>query len=285
MRSLLATAGEIEKEPGILSAEVLVGFGWADSPYVGSSVTVIAENDASLPQARGAANRLAQSMWDRRTGFVFDMEVAPTVDEAIDRALRASESTVFISDSGDNVTAGTPGDAPYFLSRLLAKKAPDAVFASIADQDAARDCFDAGIGATLTVSLGGKLDPSHGGPVTVTGVVEHLHRPDPRLKDAAVATLRVQGVRILITDIRKAFTRLDDFGRAGVEPLEHRLVIVKLGYLFPELRAVAPREILAFSPGASNMDLAQVPYRHIPRPIFPLDQDLEWQPTIETRQR
>ena len=196
MKSMLALVGEIERQPGILTAEILVGFAWADAAHASSSVVVIAEDEANLPRARREAKRLAQEMWDQRHNFTFDQEVGASVDEAIDLALSAAESTVFIADSGDNPTAGTPGDVPYFLSRLLAKDVPDAILAGIPDRAAAHACFEQGVGATVTLSLGGKLDTAHGGPLAVTGTVEHLYHAGSDAKDAAIATLRVGGVRV-----------------------------------------------------------------------------------------
>lgn len=280
MKSLIAMAREIEKQPGILNAEVLVGFGWADAPHSGANVAVVAESEAYLPKAREEARRLAQFMWDRRDDFTFDQEVAASVDEAIERALTAPESSVFIADSGDNPTAGATGDTPYFLSRLLVKDVPDAVFASIPDTEAARVCFEAGVGATVNLRLGGKMDTVHGAPVEVTGTVEHLYRPEEGMIEASMATVKVGGVRVIVTDLRKAFIYLDDLRKAGVEPLEHKMVVVKLGYLMPELRDAAPREILALSPGYADMDLTRLPYKYVSRPIFPLDRDFEWHPVI-----
>ena len=184
MKSLLARVGEIEQLAGILTAEILVGFAWADAAHASSSVAVIAEDEAHLPRARHEVKRLAQAMWDERHNFTFDQEVAASADESIDLALAAEERTVFIADSGDNPTAGTPGDVTHFLSRLLAKGAPDAVLAGIPDVAAARACFERGVGATVTLSLGGKLDSEHGGPLDVTGVVEHLYRPGGDGKEA-----------------------------------------------------------------------------------------------------
>src|SRR5437870_5498655 len=163
MRSLLAMAREIEEQQGILNAEVLIGFGWADAAHAGASVVVTAEGEEHLPEARRQARRLAQTMWDRRREFTFDQEVARSADEAIDAALRAKERTVFIADSGDNPTAGAPGDSTHFLSRLLAKNVPDAVVAGIPDPEAAETCLSRGVGSTVTVQVGGKLDAVHGG--------------------------------------------------------------------------------------------------------------------------
>ncbi len=280
MKTLLELVSEIERQPGILTAEILVGFGWADAAYSSSSVAVIAENEAHLPHARRQARRLAQAMWDQRDNYSFDQEVASSADEAIDLALEAEEDCVFIADSGDNPTAGTPGDVPYFLSRLLERNVPDAIAAGIPDSQAARVCFEAGVGATVTLSLGGKLDTEHGAPVDVTGTVEHLYHAEPGAKDASMATVRAGGVRILVADRRIFFSSLNDFRKAGIEPLEHKIVVVKLGYLMPELRDAAPREILALTPGYSDMDFTRLPYRFVTRPIFPLDDDFAWSPVI-----
>ena len=280
MKSLLELAVEIGQQPGILTAEILVGFGWADAAYSSSSIVVIAEDEPHLPHARRQAKRLAQAMWDQRHSFTFDQEVASSADEAIDLALAAEESCVFIADSGDNPTAGTPGDVPHFLSRLLAKNVPDAIVAGIPDSAAARICFEAGVGATVTLSLGGKLDTEYGAPEEVTGIVEHLYQAGPDANEAAIATVRVGGVRVLVADRRMYFSTLSNFRKAGIEPLEHKIVVVKLGYLMPELRDAAPREILALTPGYSDLDFTRLPYRYITRPIFPLDEEFAWSPVI-----
>lgn len=279
MKSLLAMAVEIEREEGILNAEVMIGFGWSDTPHTGSSVIVVAEDDDHLPAARHAAKRLAAAMWDRRHAFTFDQEVAPGVDDAIDRALAAAEATVFLTDSGDNVTAGAPGDSSYFLSRLLAKQVPDAVVAGIHDSDVVRVCQEQGIGAEVSVSLGGQQALS-GGPLPVTGTVEHLFTPPAESTDATIATLRVGGVRVLVTSRRMTFASLEDVRRGGVEPLDHKILVVKLGYLLPRLRDAAPREIMAMSPGYSDLDLRRLPFKYVNRPILPLDDDFAWHPAI-----
>ena len=176
MRSLQSAARHIETLPGILSADVVIGFANTDVAYGGLSVVVIAEDDSSLPLARSEARQLAQRIWDSRHAFGFDRETAPTLDDAVATALRAPEPSVFIADVGDNPTAGVPGDNPHSLQRLLALGVTDAVLAGIVDAAAFSACAQAGIGQTVTVELGGKLDVEHGAPLRVTGVVEHLYR-------------------------------------------------------------------------------------------------------------
>ena len=279
MASLLAAVRQIEEKPGILNAELFVGFAWQDTACAGVTVVVVAEDAANLPLARGEAESLAKRVWDHRHDFNFNAESGPA-DEAIDLALSAPESPVFISDSGDMVVAGAPGDNTYRLSRLLAKNAPDAVYAGIADGEAAQACIAGGVGSTITTSLGAKMDMTYCRPITVTGVVEHIHHPIAERNEAALVTLRVGGVRVLISDRRKGFLAIDDFRKAGVEPAQHKIVVVKQGYLMPELGAAAEREILALTPGYSDLDLTRLRFNHVTRPIYPLDDDFGWRPQV-----
>lgn len=272
MRSFEEMARAAEQLPGIVDASVFVGFGWADSPQASSSVVVVAEDEAHLPLAREQARRIAQSMWDRRREFTFDQEVAASVDEALDLALAAPEPSVWLTDSGDNPTAGTPGDSTFFLRRMLERDVPDAVVGSIPDFVAWQACCAAGAGGEVALELGGHWDNTQSGPLAVNARVEFA--------DDDIATIAVGGVRVLVTRRRVAMTSLDQFRRAGIDPLRHKIVVVKLGYLMPELRDAAPREILVMTPGYSDMQLERLPYRYLTRPIFPLDREFEWRPRI-----
>ena len=93
------------------------------------------------------------------------------------------------------------------------------------------------------------------------------------------AVLRSRGVDIIIAGTRTAFTTIDTFRAFGVDPAEYHIVVVKLGYLFPELKDLARRSVLAFSPGFASQKL-DLPYRNIPRPIYPMDADMEWSPPM-----
>lgn len=280
MKSLLALAREIEAQPGVLNAEVMIGFGWSDTAHTGSSVIVVAESDEHLPTARRAARQLAQEMWDRRHDFTYDQEVAPTIDDAIDRALAAPERSVFLTDGGDNVTAGAPGDSTLFLARLLARQIPDAVVVGLPDAEIVQRCFTQGVGARISGQLAGQLALPPAGPLEVTGTVEHLYEPPVGSSDATIATLRIEGVRALVTSRRMTFASPDDIRKGGIDPLEHKIVVIKLGYLLPRLRDAAPREILVTTPGYSDLDLTRLPFRYVTRPILPLDPDFVWHPKI-----
>ncbi|MBN1580822.1 MAG: M81 family metallopeptidase [Anaerolineae bacterium] len=254
----------------ILDASILVGYTWADEPRVGASVIGLGTKPTAVQYV---VQELAQALWQARHDLRFGM-VTGTTDDCIALALAAAKPGVFISDAGDNVTGGGVGDVPYVLERLLYHRVQDAVYASLADSLAVARCDEAGAGAVLSLSLGGKLDPVHGQPLAVTGRVVRLETVDG---DNRHAVVQVNGVKVILTQKRAAFTTIGQFKQLGIDPQDQAIVVVKLGYLFPELRQVATRSLLAFSPGAINPDVTQLPFQHIRRPIFPLDPDMDWQ--------
>ncbi|MBC8446731.1 MAG: M81 family metallopeptidase [Chloroflexi bacterium] len=277
--SLYTQLEEVDRLPGILTGSIMVGYVWADDPHASASV-IVTGTDRALAQQQAA--RLAQRYWDVRGEFGFGVEAA-SIDECIRLALEAPEFTVFVSDAGDNPTGGGVGDVPVFLERLLAHEVPDAVVASIVDPAAVAACRAAGLGAEVNVSLGGKLDPFHGSPLPVKGRVVHLAPQGLRGSTGFAeiggdqAVLQVRGVQVIVTERRKSFRRLDDFRQAGINPLAHKIIVVKMGYLVPDLQQAAPRALLALSPGAVDQAIERLPYRRIRRPIYPLDPDMKWQ--------
>jgi microcystin degradation protein MlrC len=126
-----------------LAATLFVGCAWTDSPDTGMSIMITA--DGSRAAARAAAIHLARQIWGARRQFVFGCETAEP-EEGVPRALAAKETTVFLTDSGDNVTASTPGDLPIVLRHLVESKVKSAVVASLNDKVANSQCFEAGEG-------------------------------------------------------------------------------------------------------------------------------------------
>jgi microcystin degradation protein MlrC len=155
-KSLYASLAESDKVSGILDASLFVGYVWADEARNGAAAVVTGFNAAS---AEEQARVIARKYWDARERFDLAVE-AGSIDECIERGVAAEESTVFISDSGDNPTAGAVGDSPLFLARLLALDVNDAVVASIADAESLAACRAAGVGKRVSLALGGKLDPA-----------------------------------------------------------------------------------------------------------------------------
>jgi microcystin degradation protein MlrC len=271
-RSLYAQLAGIAQMPGVLDASLLIGCAWTDSPYATVSAIVVAEADAALAQHE--ATRLAASVWEHRDQFGVAVE-ALDVDAAIDAALASPIHPVYISDSGDNVTAGAPGDSPLIAARLVAAGASGTLVAGIVDPAAVQSCATAGVGATVQLRVGAALDARSGPPLVAKAIVERVSG-EPTAQSAASAVVRIGGVRLILTSERRSFTERATIAAAGVDAAAHQVIVVKLGYLFPDLAAHARRAILALSPGATSLRLETLPYRQLPRPVFPLERETVW---------
>jgi microcystin degradation protein MlrC len=271
-RGIYGRLSVMEALAGIIDAAVWIGYAWADEPRCSAAVLVTGvDPNAIVREARS----LAESYWNARSDFAFSVP-AGDADWCIARGLAASARPFFISDSGDNPTAGGAGDVAYMLERLLAH--PDlgagratAIWASVVDADAVRRCVDAGEGAAVDLAIGGGFGSAHG-RVALRGTVGRVLRDDSVGGDIAVMVSG--GVHAILTTRRKPYHFVRDLHALGLDPAQHDLTVVKIGYLVPDLFAAAKGWILALTPGGVDQDIVRLGHRHLERPIYPLDPDM-----------
>ncbi|OYT64936.1 hypothetical protein B6U74_04550 [Candidatus Bathyarchaeota archaeon ex4484_205] len=260
---------KISRLPGIIDSSMLVGMAWTDFPHSRASAIVIADGEKNCDKAYAEACNLAKAYWDRRKDFHFEAEAVP-INEAVEIAKESTDKPVVISDSGDNVTAGAPGDLPILLEYLLASGIENAAVGGILDPEAVELCRKVGVGKKIRLEVGGKIDRVNGHPVSIEGKVITVK------KDGAV--LRTNSVDVILTNVRRAWASPEGFRYFGVEPVDKDVVVVKLGYLTPSFRKIAKRAILALSPGCTNLLIENLEYRSVERPLYPLDKDFIWTP-------
>lgn len=273
-KSLYASiAGEYEPRPGIGDISIWIGYAWADEPRSMATVMAYGDDAAAVEQA---TLELATRLRDAAPDFQF---VAPAAqfDECLTTALEKindpAERPFFISDSGDNPGAGGADDCTFALGRLLdrIKELPaDAtvVCASIFDAAAAHRAHELGVGATGEFALGGKIDTTAPGELTITATVGALGT-DP--SGGQVARLDVGPIKIFVTEKRTQYATLDMYRVLGVEPTQATIIVVKIGYLEPELHAIKGGWLLALTPGGVDQDIIRLGHQRVVRPIFPLD--------------
>jgi microcystin degradation protein MlrC len=270
-RGIYAAVPEVERTEGVTDAAIWVGYAWADEPRNHAAVVVTGADEAAVT---AGAERLARAFWMARRDFAF---VAPTgtLDACLDEALASAARPFFISDSGDNPTAGGAGDVTWGLTEILGRpefKEPDApvlVYASVPGPEAVETAARAGVGATVTVTAGAEVDDRHAGPVTMTGVVHAVRHGD---RDAGTeVVLRIGSVHVILTRLRKPYHHEHDFTALALDPRSADLVVVKIGYLEPELYEMAADWRLALTPGGVDQDLVRLGHRRVRRPLFPFD--------------
>jgi microcystin degradation protein MlrC len=271
-RRLWAQLPGLNAHPGVLDASLLVGYVWADEPRSTASA-VFTGTDPNL--LKEDAVSVAQQYWDARKEFKFGVPVG-TLSECIQRAQGMTTRPVVISDSGDNPTAGGAGDRAEVLGELLRQDVQDAVIAGIADRPATEACYKAGKGATLPLEIGGTLDPEGSQPVAVTARIVFLLPADNLPEREAVVDVR--GIRVVLTAKRRPFHQIRDFTSLGLEPAKSRILVVKAGYLVPEIAAIANPNLRALTDGSVNQDIEHLPKNRYRVPSYPIEPDLQWKP-------
>lgn len=265
---------DVEAADGVTDAAIWVGYAWADEPRNRAAVVVMGP---SADAVTTGAERLAHGFWKARHDFAF---VAPTgtLEECLDAALASERRPYFVSDTGDNPTAGGAGDVTWGLQQVLARpefadpSGPTVIYASLPGPAAVDAAVHAGVGATVTVTAGAEVDDRHAGPLTLTGVVHAVRHGDLHARTEAV--LRVGSVYVILTRLRKPYHHEHDFTDLELEPRDADVVLVKIGYLEPELFAMAADWKMALTPGGVDQDLPRLGHHRIRRPLFPFDREM-----------
>jgi len=277
MAELIAALETLERDPKILSASILPGYIYADVQDMGVAVVVVADGDEAYAQEKVQA--LSDFVYAKRYELNADL---PSVEEAVTLAC-ATEGTVCLMDSGDNIGGGGPGDATIIFDALL-EAGMDNICAVLYDPESAQACAEAGINATITLSVGAKTDHEHGAPITVTGKVITLHdghftEPEPRhggIRDYDQGLTAVietgSGHTVIVNSLRVMPTSLQQLLSLNINPRAHRAIIVK-GVTAPRVAydPIADKVICVDSPGVTRAGPEAFVYHHRPHPLFPLD--------------
>lgn len=267
---------EVSKKEGIMDASILAGYCWADLPRSAMRVFVMAKDSSYRKLARAEAINLADQIWKNRAALQLSVP-SGSFPEMFRMAKNNKAKTVFISDSGDNTTAGGPGDNTQVLAHLIREKASNVLLAGLVDPEAFAACMAKRLSDTITLDLGAKIDHKFSKPLRVKAKILYLAgEVDIAAKRGAVL-LDIDGIRTVILNNRRSFTEIRDFKDIGLDPLSFKVVIVKLGYLFPQLREIAPLQLMALTQGFCNLDIPNLPYKQVGRPSYPLDMKMQWE--------
>jgi microcystin degradation protein MlrC len=277
-KSIYLSLPAFDAQPGILDANLMIGYVWADEPRATACAVVTGTDKAS---ASKAAEDIAQQYWNAREKFGFGPVTGP-LEDMLDIAAATGTSPVILADSADNPTGGGVGDRADVLRALIARDWQGALLAGITDQPAVEACFATGEGASLALRIGGSLDPASV-PADVTATVLRLDEGNAVADRQAVVS--VDGITIVLAARRRPYHNIEDFRRLELDPKAVRLLVVKSGYLSPELAPIANPNLMALTDGVVNQDIANLASHHRARPVFPFDRDFDYAPTAKLSAR
>jgi microcystin degradation protein MlrC len=273
-------AKEMEKQ-GALSATFFVGFPHADIPIAGSSAVVVTDGDAA--KARALCEELLDMAWKAREQFVYRIE---PLEQSLRRARDISGRPVMLLDHYDNCASGGTMDTMKVLGGILDAGLEDVAAFAICDPEAVEQMKRAGVGARVTLPLGGKLDmPAlglKGRPREVTGnvkrIVNGIYRNEGPMSRGELADMGPSAVldtgKVEIAVISRHVEPHDiaSFRTLGIEPEKKRYVMLKSRVhwragLGPLARAV----VECAGEGVCTSDYSQLQFRRVRRPVYPLD--------------
>ena len=272
-KSLYAKLPSVTAKEGVTDAAIWIAYAWADEPRNHGTVMVTGDDKKAVEES---ALYLAKSFWDVRNKFEF---VAPTadLDVCVQAALKSNKKPYFISDMGDNPTAGGAGDVTWTIHELSKykefKKAggKKLVYASLPGAELVKKAIEAGIGATVEGVAGAQVDNRYAPPFKLKGTVIGINEKNVNNKAVVV---RMGAMDIIVTEKRTGFHYPKNFEDLGINPLETDIIVVKLGYLTEGLYDIRADWMMALTRGGVDQDLEKLPYKNIHRPMFPLDKDM-----------
>lgn len=263
----------LEGRNGILSVSLAHGFPWGDVADCTAKVLVIADHDANRAQELAISlAREVRAMRGNTTELVLGLE------EGLARALKSPRRPIVIADTADNAGGGAPSDSTFMLERMLALGLEDVCLGPLWDPVAVRFCHLAGLGARLRLRVGGKVGPASGPPLDVEaeviglarGAVQRFGTGRTRLGD--VAAIRIGGIEVLLNSIRTQAFDPALFTDHGISVHDKKLVVVKsMQHFYAGFKPLAAEVLWVNGPGALDQDFTRLSYRHLRRPIWPLD--------------
>ena len=279
-KEIQARAREMERL-GALSASFFVGFPHADIPYAGSSAVVVTDGDAA--KAREWCDELLDMAWNAREKFVYRVE---PLEKSLLRAKETRNGPVMLLDHYDNCASGGTMDTMAVLGAILDAGLEDVAAFAVFDPQAVEQMKRAGVGARVTIPLGGKLEmPAlglKGKPLRVTGnvrrIVGGIYRNEGpmargELADlGAAAVLDTGNVEIAVISRHVEPHDIGSFRALGIDPAAKRYVMLKSRVHWRAgLGPMAKAVVECAGEGVCTSDYSQLNFRRVRRPVYPLD--------------
>ena len=283
----IRAAQNIEVGNGGLSAGMMIGNPFTDVRDLRTNSLVVLEQGEE--EASRYATELAELFWQHHE----KMQVPLTpLEEAVQEAADV-EGTVVMMDAADATSSGASGDSNAILAALLAAGYPGTALLPLVDAAAVKAAFAAGVGATVDVTVGGGCDPQRFTPLPLTAIVRMLSDGTFRSETfgqywqaGQTAVLEAGQITLIVTSRPVSLFDRALFHAHGQDPRRFDLVVVKSPHCESHMFADwCGRLINVDAPGSTSANLLSLGHTRCVRPIFPLDENVDFQPTAEIYRR
>jgi microcystin degradation protein MlrC len=285
---MIRQAQQIEASPGGLSAGIFIGNPFTDVPDLRSNSFVVTDGDVEW--ARREAVKMAEDFWSVHTQM---QQPLISLQEAVAITKANQTGTVILTDAADATSSGASGDSNAILRALVEGGYTGRALLPIVAAGAVEAAEAAGVGATIRTTLGGALDPKRFAPLEVEARVrmisdgEFISESNGAIWHAGKsAVLQVGNHTVIATSRPVSLYDRSLFWGHGQEPRHFDAVVVKSPHCQPHMFADwAARVLNVDAPGSTSANLQSLGHSQCRRPIFPLDEDVEFVPRIKVFQR
>jgi microcystin degradation protein MlrC len=270
-----ARAAEVS-DPRVLAVAPFPMQPWLDVAEGGWSVVVTTDNDPAL--AERIADESADLAWRLRDAF--QVREALAIDDAVRAAAAEPRGVVVLSDTGDTVFGGSSGDSNLILASLLRQDIDRPALLPLIEASTVARMAAAGEGATITLPVGGSVATDFFRPLEITGTVVRIADGCIRVRDThqpqidmgRTVVFRAGPHTLLVSEKRGLAGNHPDVWRAfGIAPEGAQIAVLKTASNFQYFAPITSRVIRVDTRGPGQSDLFTLPWRRIPRPIYPLD--------------
>ena len=265
-------------QAGVLSNSVVLGFPYSDVEEMGSTAIVVTDNDPELAQR--LADEMSAYMLEHREEFVGEYI---TVEDAVEMAVNKT-GPICLLDMGDNVGGGSAADSTL-IAHEVHRRADTTAFVCLYDQKSQERAREAGIGAKLMLSMGGKTDDRHGDPISAEVTVKSLHEgkfEETEIRhggythfDMGLTTVVTteSGLTISLTSRRVVPVSLGVVTSIGLDPADFQILIAK-GVHAPvaAYEPVCTELIRVNTGGATAADMRTFEYQYRRKPMYPFEE-------------
>ena len=276
-----------------LAANVFTGFPHADIHDAGLSAVVITDGNAA--RAKTCVDELLDFAWRERESFVYEAE---PLAASLARAKQAqqqpqprsqqqsSEGPIIILDHYDNTASGGTMDTTEVLAAVIEAQLDDVAVFGFYDPQVVDQMIAAGVGATVTVELGGKLPmpalATQSKPLTLCGEVKLISNGKFKARVAMSrgltinmgrsAVLSVGNIDIAVVSRHVEPYDPECFRALGMEPTQRKFLMLKSRIHYRVGFKPIAREIIECAGrGVCTSDYSELKFKNVRRPVYPLD--------------
>jgi len=289
MKTLMGMANQAEDTGQVLNASVFGGFPQADIPHLALSSVIVC--DKRTAEGEVLLNKILDAAWEKREGFLFHPEPL-SVQVARAKSLDAKspgDGPVVMADHGDNTASGGTQDVMSVIEEAIKQGLEDACAGPICDPASVDQMIKAGVGADVTLELGGKIDmPAmglKGKPLEITGKVKAITdgqfvvtgpmATGTTVRMGRTAVLDTGKMQIVVSEKRAEPYDLGVFTHCGIDPRRKKFVLIKSRQHFRAgFEPIARHIVMCDGDGCTASDLKLFKYTRVKRPLYPFDLDM-----------